>query len=65
MVRDGYVVYAVDVTCVSSVSGRKSTWKTYRRFSQFDDLHSYIIEQVRLAHNVFQNSKNGLIKLRR
>ncbi|KAL5103542.1 Sorting nexin-13 [Taenia crassiceps] len=45
MVRDGYVVYTLEVTYLSAVSGRKSVWRTYRRYSQFDDLHSCIIEQ--------------------
>nr|CDS24536.1 sorting nexin 13 [Echinococcus granulosus] len=45
MVRDGYVVYTLEVTYLSSVSGRRSVWRTYRRYSQFDDLHSCIIEQ--------------------
>ncbi|KAL5962889.1 Sorting nexin-13, partial [Taenia solium] len=45
MVRDGYVVYTLEVTYLSAISGRKSVWRTYRRYSQFDDLHSCIIEQ--------------------
>lgn len=55
MVRDGYVVYTLEVTYLSAVSGRKSVWRTYRRYSQFDDLHSCIIEQVgwRNTRNLF------------
>ncbi|VDM22474.1 unnamed protein product, partial [Hydatigera taeniaeformis] len=45
MVRDGYVVYTLEVTYLSALSGRKSVWRTYRRYSQFDDLHSCIVEQ--------------------
>ena len=46
MVREGYVVYTLEVVCYDSNSGRRSIWRTYRRYSQFDDLHSGIIEQV-------------------
>ncbi|KAM7540156.1 hypothetical protein Aperf_G00000025890 [Anoplocephala perfoliata] len=45
MLRDGYVVYTLEVTCLSNISGRKSTWRTHRRYSQFHDLHSCIVEQ--------------------
>ncbi|VUZ42356.1 unnamed protein product [Hymenolepis diminuta] len=45
MAREGYVVYTLEVTCLSTITGRRSTWRTYRRYSQFDDLHSLIVEQ--------------------
>nr|CDS31221.1 sorting nexin 13 [Hymenolepis microstoma] len=45
MVREGYVVYTLEVTCLSTITKRRSTWRTHRRYSQFDDLHSLIVEQ--------------------
>ncbi|KAM3176289.1 hypothetical protein ACTXT7_006824 [Hymenolepis weldensis] len=52
MAREGYVVYTLEVTCLSTITGRRSTWRTYRRYSQFDDLHSLIVEQCGRIQNL-------------
>ncbi|VDD80155.1 unnamed protein product [Mesocestoides corti] len=72
MVRDGYVAYTVEVTCTSNISDRKSVWRTYRRYSQFDDLHSCIVEQCGRIPNLklpskktFSNVSSEFIEKRR
>ncbi|VDL96512.1 unnamed protein product [Schistocephalus solidus] len=45
MTSEGYTVYTLEVICTSAVTGRRSSWKISRRFSQFDDLHSLIVDQ--------------------
>lgn len=43
--RDNYVVYTIRVTCTSIIDGHTETWNTLRRFSQFDELHSFIVDR--------------------
>ncbi|KAL3313057.1 sorting nexin 13, partial [Cichlidogyrus casuarinus] len=43
--KDNYVSYTLLVTCVSGMTGRSTVWQVLRRFSNFDELHSLIMDK--------------------